>query len=65
MSSKAVKKIRTFETINNKIKGMSANISKKEVIISLYESGKTLDEIQASIIMLFLHEPIPSIDVNI
>jgi hypothetical protein len=44
---------------------MSANISNKEVIISLYESGKTLDEIQASIIMLFLHEPIPSIDVNI
>jgi len=44
---------------------MSANISKREVILSLYDSGKTLNEIQASIIMLFLHEPIPSIDVNI
>jgi hypothetical protein len=29
------KKIKTFETINSKIKRMSANISKKEVIISL------------------------------
>jgi hypothetical protein len=44
---------------------MSANISKKEEIISLYESGKSLDEIQATIIMLYLHEPIPSVDVNI
>jgi hypothetical protein len=29
------KKIKTFDTINSKIKRMSANISKKEVIISL------------------------------
>jgi hypothetical protein len=39
------KKIKTFETIKNKIKRMSGNISKKEVIISLYQSGKTLNEI--------------------
>jgi hypothetical protein len=44
---------------------MSAKISQREVILSLYESGKTLDEIQATIIKMFEHEPIPSIDVNI
>ena len=38
------KKIKIFETINNKIKRMSANISKKGVIASSYESGKTLDD---------------------
>jgi hypothetical protein len=44
---------------------MSAKISQREVILSLYELGKTLDEIQATIIIMFEHEPIPSIDVNI
>ena len=44
---------------------MSGNISKREVILSLYKAGKTLDEIQATIIIMFEHEPIPSIDVNI
>ena len=46
-------------------KRMSGNISKREVILSLYKAGKTLDEIQATIIIMFEHEPIPSIDVNI
>ena len=34
---------------------MSAKISQREVIHGLYESGKTLDEIQATIIIMFEH----------
>ena len=44
---------------------MSGNISKREVILSLYKAGKTLDKIQAKIIIMFEHEPVPSIGVNI
>jgi hypothetical protein len=44
---------------------MNANISKKEVILGLHKSGKTIDEIQASIILMFECDQIPSTDVNI
>ena len=44
---------------------MNAQISKKEVIIGLYESGKTLNEIQATLVLLFENDKINSIEVII
>ena len=43
---------------------MNTKISKKEVILGLHKSGKTLNEIQATLIIMFEDDPIRSTHVN-
>jgi hypothetical protein len=42
---------------------MNAAISKKEVILGLHNSGKTLNDIQATLALLFENDDINSIEV--
>ena len=42
---------------------MNAAISKKEVILGLHKSGKTLNDIQATLTLLYENDDINSIEV--
>ena len=44
---------------------MNATISKKEIIIGLHQNGKSLDEIQATLMIMFEDDLINTIEVNI
>ena len=42
---------------------MNANISKKEIILGLHQDGKNLDEIQATLVLMFEDDLITSTEV--
>jgi len=42
---------------------MNATISKKEIILGLHQDGKNLDEIQATLMLMFEDDLITSTDV--
>ena len=44
---------------------MNATISKKEIILGLHQNGKSLDEIQATLMIMFEDDLINTIEVNI
>ena len=44
---------------------MNATISKKEIILGLHQNGKSLDEIQATLMIMFEDDIINTIEVNI
>ena len=43
---------------------MNASISKKEIILGLHQNGKSLDEIQATLMIMFEDDLINTIEVN-